>query len=199
LDDGPDGSGDLSGVIGLNDLSVFAFAYNGTNAYMDELQPVTSVPVWQNDANADISGVFNIFNAGRALGVVPSFGGFVSSTEALNTSPRIAQKVGSEKSFYEETVKPRPIRVDQPDFVKKAAWYPELKKEQKDLDKILKWTPGGPFIEANTQDDLMAAYLGLFRAQPGPPAIAISDTVFSDTLLIGATLNNSTTITNTEL
>ena len=196
LDDGPDGSADLAGVVGLNDLSAFSFAYNGENNFMDELQALTSTPVWQNNANADISGVFNVFGAGRAIGVVPSFGGFVSSAEALNTTPRIAGNVEPNDAYYEETYKPRAVRGDQLEFVKKAAWYPELKKSQAQLDEVLKWTPGGPYIEANTQEDLMAAYVGLFRAQPVPPVIGITDTVFVDTLLVGATLDNSTTISN---
>jgi len=36
----------------------------------------------------------------------------------------------------------------------------------------------------------------LFRLQPTPPAIALSDSVYSDTLLIGAMLDNTLTITN---
>ena len=198
LDDGPDGGTDLAGVIGLNDLSAFSFAYNGENSFMDELQPLTSVPVWQNNANADLSGVFNSsFGAGRAIGVVPSFGGFISSAEALNSSPRIVTNIEPNDAYYEETFKARSIRTEQVEFVKKAAWYPELKKSQAELDDILKWTPGGPWIDANTQDDLMAAYVGLFRLQPTPPEIGLSDTVYVDTLLVGGMLDNTLTVSNT--
>ena len=197
LNPGLDGSGDVYGVIGLNDLSAFQFAYNGDNNWMDQLTPATSTPVWQNNANPNICGVFNTsYGMGRAIGIVPSFGGFVSSAEALNLIPRTANKFHSFTKNDQSIFKTRTSREAQSVFVKKAGFHPELKKDRAQIEKLLKVTPGGIFIEANTQNDLMAAYVALFRLQPTPPAISLSSLAFSDTLLIGATLNNILIVRN---
>ncbi|MCB1247369.1 MAG: exo-alpha-sialidase, partial [Acidimicrobiia bacterium] len=53
LADGPNGTADLFGVLGINDMAGFAFSYTGTNVSIDELQPVTSTALFQNDVNGD--------------------------------------------------------------------------------------------------------------------------------------------------
>jgi len=183
LNDGNDGSADVAGVLGLNDLSVFTFTYNGDNNYMDELQPISSVPIWQNDANSDISGVFNeSFNggSGTAIGVVPSFGGFVSSETAMNTHKRLSPAY-TEPNIFSDAIKPmRVIQQRTKPFVKKAAWYPELKVKRKSWSEIIVDVGGHLMIEANNQNDLMTAYLGLF-GDVNSPALLDSAYAYDDT------------------
>jgi subtilisin family serine protease len=197
LNDGADGSGDLIGVIGLNDLSAFTFSYSGDNNYMDELMPIASTPVWQNNANTDISGVFSVgYGSGRAIGVVPSFGGFVNSLEALYPDKRLASYEVSEMKVPSTVGKARIYRERNSLFVKKAAYYPELKKNRDINEQYFKFSGGGVGIEANNKVDLMAAYLGLFR-NVGNPQLTLTPTAFSDTLLIGGTVDETLNLTNT--
>ncbi len=195
--DGPDGSADVFGVLGINDLSGFAFPYQGDNSFMDELQPVTSTPIWQNDQNSDISGVFFVGYAGgngRSIGVVPSFGGLVDNNNPLSPIKREVKPTPIRKEFT-DTYRARPVRQENRNFVKKAAYYPELKKKRQEASKYYQYTAAGVKITANTKVDLMAAYLGLFR-NTGAPAIGLSQTAFVDTLLVNETRVNTLTITN---
>ncbi len=194
LNDGSDGSADVSGVTGLNDLSAFSFPYTGGNSFMDDLQPVTSTPVWKNSTNADISGVFNVgYGSGRSIGVVPSFGGLVDNPEPLYPQERSIDFVAEGKSFASEAGKPRLPRERNENFVKKAAWRPELKGQRR--GEYFRYTAGGMEILANTKVDLMAAYLSLFFSS-GAPQISVAPTAFADTLLQGASTSESMTITN---
>ncbi|NUQ44253.1 MAG: hypothetical protein HUU32_22940, partial [Calditrichaceae bacterium] len=200
LNDGNDGSGDLLGIIGLADLSAFSFAYTGLNSFMDELVPVASTAIWQNNANTDISGVFYAGFApgsGRTIGVVPSFGGLVDSPEPF--SP-LAQGVDqsipqdpSMKEFLRANSKKEPV---QP-FVKKWAYHPELKRERSKENPLYRMTPGGPQIMANTKVDLMAAYLDLFRAPATPPVLAVDPLSLSETLVAGNSSAQTLSISNT--
>ncbi|MFQ5629521.1 MAG: T9SS type A sorting domain-containing protein, partial [bacterium] len=161
---GKDGDDDVGGIIGLNDLSPFSFSYNGENNDMDQLKAINSIPIWQNSANSNICGVFNTsFGSGKAIGVVPSFGGFVNSSAALSTAvrthaqPKVAKNITNE--FAGKGVE---RKGDSRPFVKKAAHYPELKKQRKKDSEHYKITAGGANIYANSKKDLIAAYLGLF-------------------------------------
>jgi hypothetical protein len=202
LNDGSDGSDDLFGVIGLNDLSAFSFPYNGENGWMDELNPFSSLPIWQNNQNSDISGVFNTgFGSGKAIGVVPSFGGLVDNSAPLNTGRRIVRNYIPRKSFATAGAKIRPQKGEErgaipakthpslsahrdqifPDlkrrkkraFVKKAAWYPDRKTQISPENPLYKITPNGVEILANTKVDLMAAYLELW-GYSGQPQIGVN-------------------------
>jgi choice-of-anchor B domain-containing protein len=164
LADGNDGGADVRGVLGINDLSPFSFSYNGENSLMDELNPVASVAIWKNDENADICGVFNTnFGNGKAIGVVPSFGGFVNSSAALRTAIRKATQQNVADSVIIEPDRKTIAResVKRP-FVKKAAHYPHLKIKRKKDSELYNITAGGVKIQANTKTDIIAAYLGLF-------------------------------------
>lgn len=163
LDDGPDGSGDVAGVDGLNELSAFNFSYNGENNFMDELQPNGSTAIWQNNANADISGVFYSGFGGNAIGVVPEFGGMTSGS---GTSPNFdpTRGIGRAGISGKTAVKP-PRDNNRPriPFIKKAVYYPEKLAARKPFDEVLaKNDDGDPMIMANNQTDLMTAYLALF-------------------------------------
>ncbi len=196
LDDGPDGSADLSGVIGVNDMSAFSFSYSGHNNFMDELQPVTSTAIWQNDVNIDISGVFYTgFGSGRSVGVVPSFAGFDNSSNKLNRIERLLDPL-SRDGFIDGHKPPRPEREARSKFVKKAA--PEnsaLKKQRAQERQFAEVTAAGVKVLANNKVDLMAAYLGLFR-NTGAATIAVSDSVVNDSLLVNGTNAIVMTITN---
>jgi hypothetical protein len=194
LDAGGDGSADLFGVVGLNDLSTFSFTYSGENNFMDELLPFNSTPVWQNNSNTDISGVFSVYGSARTIGVVPSFGGFDNSSLASNKKQRMAP--GNSRVVIKDIPKVRIRHERNEEFVKKAGYYPELKKNRKGDREYFEITNNGIRILANNKVDLMAAYLAFFQATPGSPVIALSDTVFSDTLLIGGTSTETLTITN---
>ncbi|NUQ42537.1 MAG: S8 family serine peptidase, partial [Calditrichaceae bacterium] len=201
LNDGPDGSGDVSGVTGLNDLSAFSFTYNGDNNWMDELQVAGSTPIWKNSANADISGVFNVgaggVGLGRAIGVVPSFGGFVDSPEPLSPRRRTMENYLPQPPLATETIKPRPQRGERQPFVKKAAWYPERKGEI-NRNELYRITPNGIEMLANTKEDLMAAYLELFGVGGGTdPEITVEPPALADTLLTGSNATHVLSISNT--
>lgn len=202
VDDGPDGNGDVAGIVGQNDLSAFSFAYVGANNWMDELQPIGSTPIWKNDANDDISGVFNVgYNGGsaRAIGIVPSFGGLVdAAVRPLNpgTNELLASDVVRNPFTHVEKERPERTVAAAP-FVKKAAHYPELKATQKSFDELIKINPDGSIeMLANTKVDLMAAYLNLFRTT-GDPAIGVDPTALADTLLVGGTATHTIGISNT--
>jgi subtilisin family serine protease len=196
LNDGPDGSSDLNGIVGLNDLSAFSFPYVGENNYMDELQPDNSLPVWQNNANNDISGVFHTGWPGRTIGVVPSFGGLVDNSAPVNPERRVVLQVPQKrKEVYNDDVKPRPQNQIRQPFVKKAAYHPELRKN-KPVNELFKVTPKGIELLANTKEDLMAAYLAFWQQSVGNPVIQLSATAFSDTLLVGGTTTDVLTVSN---
>ncbi|MCD4732263.1 MAG: T9SS type A sorting domain-containing protein, partial [Bacteroidales bacterium] len=76
-----EGSGDVSGIIGQNLLSEFTFDYIGINMFMNELNPESSIAIWQNSQNEDICGVFyEDFGSGKAIGVTTPFGSLKSDT-----------------------------------------------------------------------------------------------------------------------
>ena len=165
LNDGPDGTSDVSGVDGENELAGFNFAYNGENNWMDELQPAGSSVIWGNNANVDNSGVFFEGFGGRAIGVVPSFGGMTDPGSAPSFDPvrgigRAGITAGKnginrDKSLVERTPNTEP-------FIKKAVDYPELKANRKPFEELIYKSGGSVQIMANNQTDLMAAYLALF-------------------------------------
>ncbi len=174
LNDGPDGSDDVVGVTGLNDLSAFSFPYAGESSWMDELQPQSgTISIWKNSQNADISGVFkaNYGNGGKSIGVVPSFGGLVDNPAPLNPEKRTVP-VNIAGSPGMETFKIRPPREEREPFVKKAAWYPELKRERNVYGEGYRFTAGGIELLANTKEDLMAAYLDMLEYSSGLGAVA---------------------------
>ncbi|RMG43070.1 MAG: hypothetical protein D6732_00490, partial [Methanobacteriota archaeon] len=192
-----DGSADVFNLMGINDLSGFQFPYNGANNFMDELSAITSTEIWQETTSGDIQGLFFVGYAGgsgRSIGVVPSFGGMTSTLAALSPVEREARPVAHDKTT--PMVKETPERRVNPHFVKKAAYYPELKTRRSHKNPLYKITPRGLQVMANTQVDLMAAYLDLFRTPPGPPQIAVSDSVFMDTLLVNASTTEILTISN---
>ncbi|GEM_PF-782476 len=196
LNDGPDGSGDVFGINGLNDLSAFSFAYNGSNSFMDELQPISSIPIWQNNSNSDISGVFyDGFGSGKAIGVVPSFGGLVNSGLAPNTQPHILETVPPLSYLPPDVPRPRPERTEHHPFHKRAAYYPELKAQRKQAAELFEYTAAGIHIMANNKVELMAAYLSLL-GYSAAPQITLSDSAFTDTLQIGGNITETLTISN---
>ena len=201
LNDGPDGLSDMFGVEGVNDLSAFTFAYSGDNSFMDELQPGASTPVWRNDSNTDISGVFNINFGGRAIATVPAFGGFVNSTDQLNMERRLAEAGPTSQDIVFDPEKPVVERRPQFNFQKKVV-FPDQKPQRSHQKEFLKVTPNGVEILANNKAELMAAYLEFFRAPEGPPMIdvhpaAIIDSVFangaSESIISVANIGNTLT------
>ncbi|MCB2222046.1 MAG: S8 family peptidase [Bacteroidetes bacterium] len=81
LEDGNEGSGDVLGVTGQNNLSEFTFDYIGINNYMNELNPATSTVIWKNSQNEDICGVFfDGYGTGKSIGVTTPFGSLQSDS-----------------------------------------------------------------------------------------------------------------------
>jgi choice-of-anchor B domain-containing protein len=158
LNDGPDGTGDVAAVTGLNGLSTFNFSYDGPNNWMDELQPATSVPIWKNSNNSDVLGVYNEnFGNGLAIGVVPSFGGMQNSALVVGKRPRSISGSQLAKAPRNVDRTPRP-------FVKKYEHRPELAGKI-DGRKYLSFDSAGKVvINANNKIELMAAYLQLLNA-----------------------------------
>ncbi len=163
-----DGQGDVAGLIGLNQLSAFTFDYTGENNFMDELSAIGSSPIWQNDANTDIHGLYNTGYGpgdGRAIGVVPSFGGMMTPTVPLDPETRIVKNFGSQEvQGTSSKTKVRSANKTARTVIKRFA-YPSQPKVQRSAEKPLyKITPNGLELLANNQTDLMAAYLGLFES-----------------------------------
>ena len=197
LNDGPDGSGDVAAITGLNDLSAFTFAYDGENNWMDELIPNSALPVWQNSSNSDLSGVYHTgFGSGLALGVVPSFGGLIDAPGTpLYPGRRYAEKI-TRHSGMSSTKMRAPRTVSQP-FVKKAAYYPALKNNRKTPGELYRITPGGGLeMLANTKTDLMAAYLELLGIDLPTALISLSPDAFSHALALGDSISDTLTITH---
>jgi len=167
---GEDGTNDLFGVIGLNYFSNFTFDYEGLNLWMDQLEPINSTPIWQNDITGAICGVWNVgFGTGLAIGVVPSFGGLVDSSNK-NINPILTQK--SNFQSVNKRLVSRQLR-EPVKFVKKYAHRPSLKKNRKQKNQIVKFSDNGVNIKANTKNDLMAAYLTLLESNP-PHALDVN-------------------------
>jgi hypothetical protein len=164
---------------------------------MDELAPVNSVPIWQNNQNSDISGVFNTsFGSGRAIGVVPSFGGMVNNPAPVSTEKRIVKEIVREKSAT-AAVKVRPAKNEERrNFVKKAAYYPELKSQISPENPFYKITSNGLVMLANNKTDLMGAYLDLFGVS-NAPQISVTPATIDIDLLSGELSTEVLTITNT--
>jgi hypothetical protein len=191
-----DGGPTVFNLIGLNDLSGFQFAYTGENNWMDELSAIGSTEIWQETGTGDIHGLFHVGYAGgsgRAIGVVPSFGGMVDNPTPVSSKFRTAQKYSREKK--EGVYKNRPERGEREPFVKKAAYYPERKRQISSEKPLYEITVRGLEILANTKEDLMAAYLDMFR-NTGGAAISVTPAAFSDTLLVGSMATEILTITN---
>jgi hypothetical protein len=165
LNDGPDGTGDVDAVTGINGLAAFSFTYEGPNNWMDELQPATSVPVWENSNNPDVLGVYNeSFGNGLAIGVVPAFGGMQNSTLAAGERPRAVSGSNRFKTPRVVDETPRP-------FVKKYAHHPELAGKIDGRQYLAFDSAGKVVINANNKIELMAAYLQLLNA----PVTGIDD------------------------
>lgn len=86
LDEGLDGFGDVFFVDGINELDTISLKYNGLNVFMDELEPLNSIPILMNPENDDILGVWwDAYgtNGAKTIGVVPSYGGFLNTTSTF--------------------------------------------------------------------------------------------------------------------
>ncbi len=197
LDDGADGSSDLDGIVGLNGLSSFAFSYAGDNSWMDELEPLSSLPIWQNDSNSDISGVFyDGFGSGRAIGIVPSFGGLLDAplaTKRPYTTLHAGEVPGSQVT---QAVKERPRKKREAVFVKKAAWYPERKQQRRPAGELYNVRKNGSIeIFANTKADLLLAYLDMLGYTP-EPQVSVNTVTVSQSLPADSSANQTFTISN---
>lgn len=213
LNDGNDGSGDVSGISGLNQLSPFSFAYTGANNWMDELVPNGSTPVWKNSQNADISGVFHSgFGSGKSLGVVPSFGGLVDNPAPLRPAAGALQRAEKElktpaaapveivsgasklsrTEFRAHFASPKkdaagckPPEQEYKPFAKKAAYYPGRYAYRFPGKLLYKRSSQGLEILANTKEDLMLAYLELLEYNPVPQIWAAPGSLDFDTVAVG--------------
>lgn len=184
LDDGADGSGDIASLTGINDLDGFVFPYSGENNFMDRLVPISSVPIWHNDATGFDHGVFNTgFGAGRTIAAVAEFGGMDNTSLSPAELLRKLEEKRAAMIVRENNVKPYVERTRNENFVKK--FYPADKNAARNRSGFAKIDDGNVEILANNKADLMAAYLGLFSAVGGPPAIALSP----DTLHISTPVN----------
>jgi hypothetical protein len=217
LDDGPDGSGDLGGVIGLNDLAGFSFVYGGANAWIDELQPLTSVAVLQNDSNTDIVGVFEpAYGSGRSIGCSFEFGGLQDAIPSRLAVPafdlsRWIRSAGYQGAPISDAFKHAPEAEEETAPVRRlmaantqTADRPAPARFQGGFGSAL-----AALTMANTKEDLMAAYLMLLRATGDPVMVvapdALASTVWQDstdtqfvTVSNPGSLNDDLTFTVTE-
>ncbi|MCB0264343.1 MAG: choice-of-anchor D domain-containing protein [Calditrichaeota bacterium] len=195
LNDGPDGGSDVSGLIGAGDLNGFVFPYSGENNFMDQLQPINSNAIWKNDATDSTHGVFNTsYGLGRAIGAVAEFGGMDNSSLSPAELLRKLEEKRANMIVRESGSKPQVERRRNENFVKK--YYPAQKNVNANQNETFKLGDGGVEILANNKTDLMAAYLGMFRASAGPPVIAVSPTSLTDTLLVNGTNSLSFDVAN---
>ena len=192
LADGPDGTGDLFGLTGLNDLAGFSFTYAGGNNFIDELQPITSTPIWKNSGNTDIVGVFNAgygAGAGRAIGASYEFGGLVDVPSAMVTVPAshdvsgqvLPDAAASEMAALTAAHGFKPRAHSGATFPVVKRWanlgHPRAKRTE---------IPGGMagalqgLRMANTKIDVMDAYLTLFRATGNPVLVTSTASVTSE-------------------
>ena len=182
LNDGPDGSADVAGVLGVNDLNGFVFPYSGENNFMDQLQPINSVKIWLNDVTDSTHGVYNTtFGTGRTIGVVPEFGGLIDTTLSPAEMLRFLERRRERAIVNDQTVKVPVERKRNENFVKK--YYPAQKVERRNQETF-RFTDKGVQILGNNKVDLMAAYLDMFRAQPTDPVMSVDPVIITDTLLV---------------
>ncbi len=83
LNAGANGTADLFGVTGSNDLAGFQFSYAGPNNRIDDLVPAQSTAVLRNSATSDVVTVFRAgYFLGRAIGAAFEFGGLTSAAQS---------------------------------------------------------------------------------------------------------------------
>jgi hypothetical protein len=128
--------------------------------------------------------------------VVPSFGGMMNSSEAINKTPWKAPRITETGQLSPaEKEKLRAKRPRRKPFVKRYGYIPENKAKRKALSELLEFGAGGVKILANNKDDLMTAYLGLL-GYSSAPVLNLSFTSCSDTLSPGETSEDTLTISN---
>jgi len=70
----------LTHLSGLNEMSGLNFQYPELGQTWDILSPSTSTStLWQDPGNGNIYGVYNEYNTGKIIGVVPAFGGLADT------------------------------------------------------------------------------------------------------------------------
>ena len=203
LADGPDGSGDLFGMNGINDLAGFSFAYAGGNNWIDELQAVTSIPILQNNANTDIVGVFHPnygAGAGRAIGASFEFGGLVDArTPVVPVSGRDLSSRVAPNGPWEEPLIAGPNPAKERERAESGKTLRAVAERVGNPGAAARSAADGPDMTAiplaNTKVDLMAAYLQLLRAT-GDPVQVVSPTSLTSTLYQGATEMQFVTVDN---
>ncbi len=207
LNDGADGSADLSALTGLNDLAGFSFTYAGGNNFIDELAPIASTPIWKNTSNTDNVGVFNAgYGAGAGRGIAASyeFGGLVdvpSSIVRVPASHDVTDLVLADPAASEMAALTADNRVkgghsgNTYPVVKRWA---NLGRERSDEPVRI---PGGMagalqgLRLANTKVDVMDAYLTLFRAT-GDPTLVTSTLSVTSEVFQGFTDQQFVTLSN---
>ncbi|MFQ5583448.1 MAG: hypothetical protein ACE5GL_03320, partial [Calditrichia bacterium] len=188
---GNDGQADIAGINGLNNLAAFQFTYSGENNFMDELSPMASTAIWQNNANTDTSGAFHTGFGGDAIAVVPAFGGLDDAPPlASNLEPGAGNVVermefignkSKEQIRKEYRVKPLPVKTQY-----SYSRTPSIGIKS-GSEVIRRYSDGQLEILANTKNDLMAAYLALFAPATG--------TDFSANLNVADNCANATNLT----
>jgi subtilisin family serine protease len=188
----------LSGIQGLDYFSNFSFAYSGLSNVFEELLPIDSTPIWENDSTGAICGVFNLTpGLGLAIGVIPSFGDLVDSSDVVTIS-KVNFSSFSEKFSIAGIRKPNQMENEKTvKFIKRFAYKPELKIKRRQPGQLLKSSRNGIQILANSKIDLMAAYLTLLRSNP-PHAVSVNTNLVyappgSDTLRIASQIVNPDT------
>lgn len=163
-----DGSADVFNLIGLNELSAFSFAYGGENNWMDELSSGgLSSEIWQETTTLSIHGLYYDGYGGVAMGVVPSFGGMISTTSMVSSQNRPYDRPANQQPELGSYKTPQERVANNEPFRKRYGYKPELAARIDHSKPLYKIMPNGSIeFLANNQTDLMAAYVALMNPAP---------------------------------
>ena len=174
LGDGEENGSNLKNVSGLNDLSSFAYGYQGENTFLDILEPVGSIPIWKDAASLRIYGVFNDrFGAGSAIGVVPPFGGLTNpSAGKLGAEPVkvMLDRITASDVMHENN---EAFFLSSAPRFQKAVYFPETSSGG-NWNRVTPAAGQKKAEKPNRLADLMSAYLGMFGYGGDVPPIVLN-------------------------
>ena len=157
----------LSSIQGLDYFSNFSFGYNGLSYVLEELLPINSIPIWENNSTGAICGVWNIgFGSRSTIGVVPCFGDLVDSSDEVMYPRNQLSPLAEKFSFANIGIPYYQKNKSGAKFTKRFSFKSELKTQRKRPYELLKFSDNGTQILASTKTDLMAAYLTLLQSNP---------------------------------
>ncbi len=188
----------LLGIQGLDYFSNFSFDYSGLSYVLEELLPINSTPIWENNSTGAVCGVWNIgAGSGIAIGVVPCFGDLVDSGNGVTSSKNQLNPLAGKFSFADIRILNNLKNENGTKFIKRFAHNPELKTQRKQPHQLLQFSDNATHILANNKTDLMAAYLALLQSNPAHAIYARTNSSYfipgTDTVWINSQIINPDT------